>query len=159
MRATQEETFTTSRGRFTFHVTQLGGIAAGRMAIRVGPLLPKIFGAIASGLDLKKLQEGGGMTLDKLKKIDLSKLDLAGIGSALASITPTDFDQLTVELLSGGIAVGTDSESGEQTKIELNRAAIDALFTGQVWELFKLVGFAAKINFFGFTSGPNVSAT
>lgn len=146
MRTTHEERFNTSRGCFIFYVSQLGGLAAGKTLVRIAPLIPQLVKVFA-GVELKSLTGGA----EALKKFDLNKLDLGALGSAIASLPPDEFERLAVELLAGSFGVGTDSTSGEDVRIDLTKNMIDQLFVGQVWELFKLIGFAIKVNYLGFS--------
>lgn len=146
MRQNLEETFNTSRGRITFHLTQLGGIHAGRVLVRIGPHIPKLLGTL-SAFDLKSLANP-----EALKKLDLSKLDFTAIGKAIADITPDEFERLTIELLSGSFATAHDPE-GTPVRLDLTRGNVDQLFVGHVWDLFKLLGFAIKVNFADFGGG------
>lgn len=151
MRTTEEQSFETSRGRLTFHVTQLGGIAASKVLVKLLPLVPRLVNAL-QGIALKDLANA-----EALKKMDLSKVDFAAVAQTLASVTPEDFEQISGALLMGCFAVGEDAQSGEPVKIDLNVRTLDPLFAGCVWELFKLVGFALKVNFMGFSSARTAS--
>jgi hypothetical protein len=149
MRTTLSKDFETFFGKYTFTLTQLGGRQAGKLFVRVGPHIPRLIGSIAS-LDSKQLKDKDGkLSVESLKKLDLSKLNFPALGEALAKVTPEDFDSITCELLKGGIAIGKN-EAGEDQKVDLDPAAIDQLFRGQVWQLFALVGFAIEVNYGGF---------
>lgn len=149
MRTVTEKKFETFLGPYTFTLQQLGGRQAGKLFVRVGPHIPRLIGSIAS-LDIKTLKDSNGkMTVDGLKKLDLSKLNFPALGEALAKVSPEDFDQITCELLKGGIAIG-QSADGEEQKLDLDPATVDQLFRGKVWELFKLVGFAIEVNYGNF---------
>lgn len=156
MRTSHEELIQTSQGKLTFHLTQLGGMAAGRALVRVAPHLPKLFSSFAK-LNLAELKEL--KDAQSLKKLDLSKitskLDFAAIGDALANLAPEDFEKLTLELLAGSFAVSTDERTGEQIKLDLTRGTLDTLFAGHVWDLFKLIGCAVSLNYFGFSHALN----
>ena len=145
MRKTETATLRTVHGPLTFHVRQIDGVQAGRVFLQIAPLVPAIVKAIAgTGLKAEDLKDAA-----RLKAIDLTKVDLQSIGALLSSLTPDTFEAVLVALLSGSLATGT-SDQGEPLKIELNRSTAGALFAGQVWELFKLLGLALRLNYLGF---------
>ncbi len=155
-RLTKEKTFNTSNGPMNFHVTQLGGMGSAKTLVRVAPLIPQVIALMPKGMklaDVLALKDP-----EKLKKFDLGAVDWAKIGEILSSLSPDEFETVTLSLLSESFAVGRDGQSGEEIKITLSRGQLDQLFAGCVWDLFALVGFALSLNYFNFSRGPGASA-
>lgn len=157
MRLTKETTQNTSNGPTRFEITQLGGIQAGRTLVAILPLIPQFMSLLPKDLKLDDFKDPEKRKA-ALLKFDLSRIDWAKIGSVVASLTPDEFDRVTVDLLSPSIAFARDPNSGDELKLALTRANLDQLFAGHVWDLFALVGFALSLNYLSFSKGANAAA-
>lgn len=140
-RKSEEVEVNTEHGPVTFTITQIGGLKAARMFIANAPKLAPII-AVLVGLESK--------TGEKINPVDvLKKLDVAKLGEAIAKVTPDEFEAIALTLLRGTVGKATDEfDPMKKILIKLDDSnTIDQTFAGNVFELFKLVGAAAKLNY------------
>lgn len=156
MRTTKETTCNTASGVLTFHVTQLGGVRAGKTLIRILPLIPQLLTLLPKDFKLSELKNPEAIRA-KLFTLDLSLIDFKAIGEVLANLTPDEFEHVTNALLGDAFAIGRDPNTGEEFRATLTPGQLDQLFAGHVWDLFRLVGFALSLNYFTFSPAPGAS--
>lgn len=127
--------FETSEGPCEITVTQLDGNRGGNLGIRlaqlVGPPIVNLVGAM-EGNDTRKVVDAAQTLIGK--------------------ITPEEFERVKAEVLRGAQA----KFNGEFTDVDSK--FIGEAFAGHPGSLYKLVGFALKVNFQNFFEDLGVSA-
>jgi hypothetical protein len=127
--------FETSEGPCEITVTQLDGNRGGALGVRlvhlVGPSIVSLVGAM----------EGN----ETSKAVDAAQ-------ALIAKLTPDEFDRIKTEVLRGAQA----KYNGEFTDVDTK--FIGEAFAGHPGSLYKLIGFALKVNFQNFFSDLGMSA-
>lgn len=117
------------------------------------------FGAMRSLELLARLVKTVGPALGALTRLDAST-QLASapeLVSALGSLEPTEASSLVKALMANTTALITD-EKGMRNVLLASQEAIDSVFSGRVFTMFKVLGFIIKVNFGDFTQGSAPSA-
>lgn len=103
---------------------------------------------------LARLAKSIGPVMSTFQGVSLNT-DLADLGpqlsSALSSFDPDEADKLVLEVLKCTSIWLTD---GPAHKVELSdRTKVDEAFSGRIMTMFKVLGFALKVNFSDFVTG------
>ena len=134
-RRSESMEFETSEGACEITVTQLDGNRGGTLGIRlaqlVGPSIVNLVGAM-EGNDMKKVVEAAQTLIGK--------------------VTPEEFERIKGEVLRGAQA----KFNGEF--VDVNANFIGEAFAGHPGSLYKLIGFALKVNFQSFFSDLGMNA-
>lgn len=120
----------------TPHKARAGARLLARLVRHVGPALAKL-----RGLDVKNVKDA----------------DIADFGPAVAglaeSLTPDEFDSLTLEILSR-CSITMPDERGSLKLFDLSKpVAIDDAFSGELKLMFKVMAWALEVNFGNFFDG------
>lgn len=126
-----------------YKATQLPAMRAVKLLNRLGrvlgPSLAKLGGAIPSG--------------GKLADVDVSALDFAAIGDAVATLFGS-LDDATLEALLRDLLSGVSFEADGKAGVlfpDSRTAAFDAHFTGRVGSIPRVALFAFEASFGGFS--------
>lgn len=134
-RRSESMEFETSDGPCEITVTQLDGNRGGTLGVRmaqlVGPPIVNLVGAM-EGNDISKVVDAAQTLISK--------------------VTPEEFERIKSEVLRGAQA----KYNGEFTDVDSK--FIGEAFAGHPGSLYKLVGFALKVNFQNFFSDLGMNA-
>jgi hypothetical protein len=124
---TKEIQLETSRGLATFHVSQINGVKAMKLFLR----LANKFGPALSSLDKTKQSMRGA------------------VGTILEKLDGDEFERVQNELLNECVCVLKD-DSGAESSAERALPKLGELFAGHTFELGHLVVFALGVNYGNF---------
>lgn len=117
------------------------------------------FAAMRSLTLLARLVKVAGPAMQSLRGVSLDT-DLADavpqIAAALADVDPEVLPDLLADILAGTSVIESTPKGPKRR--DLDRAAIDRVFSGRLRDLVLVVAHAIKVNYAGFgTGGPSTS--
>lgn len=147
MRTTKEVQVKTVHGPTTFTLVSVGGMTGGRMLVAYGPKLLAAFDLIKNVAP--HLANGGKAPTQQELLASVMKLDVSAVAKVLSQLSADDFEGIACALLFGAQGIFTsESDPTQKGKCDLNtRADLDAVFSGRVFDLFKLLGEAIALNY------------
>jgi hypothetical protein len=136
-RQEDKKTFDTALGKAEIQFTQLDGMTAGKLLIRIGRAIGPGIAALSGAVDLRASALGG---------LDLKGDGIAGAVKALFdNLTEAEFEHLARSLLRGSV-VTVNGEAQDLWDL------YGDLFRGNVFTGFVVIGHAIRVNYGNFTA-------